>query len=204
MDGAEAPEGFDDWEQLQSLNTQFPSSPSQSTEWERLVIREDYLFSDCSAFPPSQHEGLGVPSENFQAPEQLISPSPAAAASDLLSASGGGRRGEIMRSFLRLHLELLSSRVHRMASAVRYYAAGREGRWSVGMAAAGAAAALLLTLLCSKVRRRRRRRLQREAWDRLMLLVREKDEKISQLMLQVAQMSEILSARRKVPVFRLN
>ncbi|KAK1273658.1 hypothetical protein QJS04_geneDACA007912 [Acorus gramineus] len=82
-------------------------------------------------------------------------------------------------------------------------------RWVVGAHGGGgraltwpfAALALVLSLAMLLLQQLRRRRYRREI-DRLRLLVQLKDQKINQLLHQLAQMQEITSGRRRVFVFR--
>ncbi|PSR84982.1 SKI/DACH domain-containing protein [Actinidia chinensis var. chinensis] len=97
-----------------------------------------------------------------------------------------------------MYLRLLRSGIVRVAFAVRNYAVCGGCFWSF-LCVAGA---LVVSVLYVKVRRWGRRVL-RENEDRLMMLVGEKDKQISQLLLQVSQMNEILSARRRVAVVRV-
>ncbi|KAJ8433248.1 hypothetical protein Cgig2_023200 [Carnegiea gigantea] len=58
-----------------------------------------------------------------------------------------------------------------------------------------AAALAVVILACVKIVQGR---------NRLFFLIREKDRRISQLLHQIAHMNDILSARRRVPVLRIN
>ncbi|CAL5396445.1 unnamed protein product [Camellia sinensis] len=215
MEDAEDAEGLSEWEQIQS--PWHPTSPTTTTTSSAasgspttthsigfdggsvaVITDNNYLHNSCSIFPPTDHEGLPIsPQHNHQPPPQASSSPPleggdeVAAVAPVRAAGGSGWR-------LRSHLGLLSSGIVRVAFAVRDYAVCRRGFWSF-LCVAGV---LGVSFLYGKVWRWRRR-FRRENEERLMLLVREKDEKISQLWLQIAQMNEVLSARRRVLVVRV-
>ncbi|RZC71755.1 hypothetical protein C5167_034878 [Papaver somniferum] len=66
-------------------------------------------------------------------------------------------------------------------------------------ASGGFAAGFLVTLLYMSWRRRRRRRAQLDNKDRLIFLVEQADEKLSQLLNQIVLMTQFLSSPNKVP-----
>ncbi|GMI99878.1 hypothetical protein like AT2G03310 [Hibiscus trionum] len=76
------------------------------------------------------------------------------------------------------------------------------GFWPFG-AIGGALAALLVSFVYAKMKKWRAR-FKQESKDRLIVLVQEKDQKINQLLFQIAHMKELISARRGVPVLRVN
>ncbi|KAL0003785.1 hypothetical protein SO802_011346 [Lithocarpus litseifolius] len=78
------------------------------------------------------------------------------------------------------------------------FGACARGFWSIA-SVTGVASTVLLSFLYVRVQRRHQV-LYKESKDRL---IREKDEKISQLLLHIAQMNEAFSERRRVPVFRI-
>ncbi|KAK9276018.1 hypothetical protein L1049_005549 [Liquidambar formosana] len=203
MDGAEVAEGFNEWEQIQSPSPQIPPSAAQPRGWDMVVIRDNYLHEDCSVFPPSHHEGLQYTPPDVQ-PHEETNLSSSSLLSEERSQSEEQSRvtGQIGRR-LRLRFELLSSRIFRMASTVRSCVAFGGGFRSLP-SVAGVLAALLLSVLYVRVQRWRRRRLREENKNSLILLIKEKDEKISRLLLQIAQMNDLLSTRHRVPVLRIN
>ncbi|XP_057422358.1 uncharacterized protein LOC130716170 [Lotus japonicus] len=69
--------------------------------------------------------------------------------------------------------------------------------WSITCVAAAAAVLVAVEI------RRRHRRPGRRSVDHAVCLLREKDERISQLLLQIAQLNEVLLSRRQVPVHRI-
>ncbi|KAK7251909.1 hypothetical protein RIF29_35519 [Crotalaria pallida] len=78
--------------------------------------------------------------------------------------------------------------------------------WSITCVtgAAAAAVAVLVLVIYRRIQRRRRRVIGRQSVEHLVYLLREKDEKISQLLLQIAQLNEVLTSRCKVPVLRIS
>ncbi|XP_039051799.1 uncharacterized protein LOC120193359 [Hibiscus syriacus] len=63
--------------------------------------------------------------------------------------------------------------------------------------------ALLVSFVYAKMRKWRAR-VKEESKDRLIVLVQEKEQKINQLLFQIAHMKELISARRSVPVLRVS
>ncbi|KAK8659299.1 hypothetical protein V6N13_029505 [Hibiscus sabdariffa] len=77
------------------------------------------------------------------------------------------------------------------------------GLWPFG-AIGGAVAALLVWFVRARMRKwRATARVKEENKDRLIVLVQQKDQKINQLLFQIADMKEIICARRRVPVVRI-
>uniref|UniRef100_A0A5B7BNB7 Transmembrane protein n=1 Tax=Davidia involucrata TaxID=16924 RepID=A0A5B7BNB7_DAVIN len=190
MEDATASEELNEWEQIQS------TTPTETRRWVDVVVMRDNYLNDSSTFPPSNHEGLPItPQDN-----QSLHSSPSSASDEGDDGNAVSVAGEIGRR-LRLHLRLLSSGVYRIAFTVRNYAVCRGGFWSF-VSVTGVLAALLMSLVYVNLQRWRRR-VQQENKDLPILLIREKDEKIKQLLLQIAQMNELLSARRRVPVLRV-
>lgn len=164
--GMEGPEGFNDWEQIQSPGSQIPPPTAQSRHWAMTVIKDDF-YKDRSVFPPGDHEGLRISSQDTPQPDSL-SPS-LSPRSQLLHVQGFGGR-------LRSRFGVLSSGIVKIASSVRCYAVGAGGFRAFGSAAGGAAAALLLLLSLLYLWVRRWHRLREEEKNRLVLLLKEKDQ----------------------------
>ncbi|KAF5443377.1 hypothetical protein F2P56_035936 [Juglans regia] len=205
MNGAEVTESLDEWQQIQS-----------PVGIDMAVIRDNYLDfnKDRSfVFPPSHHEGLQlqVTQQDLQAPEDTSS-EPRSLSSSSSSGSEGeeeeNRRlsslqvatNEIRRRW-RVRFEILRTGVFHLASRVRSCAVCSGGFWSIA-SVTGVLAAVLLSFLYVRVQRRRRG-VHQQSKLRLFSLIREKDEKIGQLLLHIAQMDEVLLARRRVPVLRI-
>ncbi|KAL1327770.1 hypothetical protein HN51_037771 [Arachis hypogaea] len=108
------------------------------------------------------------------------------------------------RKLLKLRLEAARNGVVRVASMVRECVVCVGTFWSV-TCVFGVAAAVLVAVVSVGFRRRRWRRVdRRQSVEELADLLREKDEKIGQLLIQIAQLNEALSSRRKVPVLRIS
>ncbi|XP_030957213.1 uncharacterized protein LOC115979332 [Quercus lobata] len=201
MDGtSEVPESLDEWEQIQSP---FPKLPPTSVEQDMVVTRDNNYLND-------NHEGLQqeVPPVLDLELEATQDPDPESSSSSSVSSNSGGDEengrlsqpqvaNEIRRS-LRLRLEILRAGFSKVACRVWNCAACARGFWSIA-SVTGVAAAVLLSFLYVRVQRWRQV-LYKESKDRL---IREKDEKIGQLLLHIAQMNEAFSERRRVPVFRI-
>ncbi|KAI5387377.1 uncharacterized protein LOC127106080 [Lathyrus oleraceus] len=102
------------------------------------------------------------------------------------------------KKLLKLRFEAMRVKIVRVASKVRNCATCAGAFWSVTcVAGAAAAAAVLVWLVYFGIQRRRRK------VDGLNDLLRQKDEKISQLLLHIAHLDESLSSRRRVHVYRI-
>lgn len=161
-----------------------------------------------SISPPSNHEGLLVtpplsPQHHpFHQPiSATSSPPPSPSYTSSLTPSSSGveetefpNLPETVSTGAKARLGILSSGVLRIAYGIR----SRFGIWSIA-----SVAAILVVALYGRRWQRWRRRGQKENRDQMMLLINQKDEKIKQLLIQIDQMNEILSARKRVPVHRI-
>ncbi|MCD9638296.1 hypothetical protein HAX54_022171 [Datura stramonium] len=107
--------------------------------------------------------------------------------------------------WLKKNLRELSCWVVQIASKIRNYAASKVG---IGTNFTSNRSKLLAVLLVSLFywmiqKKWRRQRQIYTTSKKLMLLVREKDQKIEQLSLQISQMNESLLTGRKVPVLQV-
>lgn len=100
-----------------------------------------------------------------------------------------------MARWVGIGFELLRSRVTSIASTLRNLAGVRGVNWSF-CSAARVAVTVLLWWSYAVVRWRKKRdlRVKRESRDQLLRIVKEKDEKINQLLHQIAQMNQLLLA----------
>lgn len=188
MDGAEVPEALHDWQQIQfPLPQNTPTVHQSGVGWEMAVVSDNHLNpnDDCSIFPPPP---------DLQAPEDPNSEG------DEEENQRPQVGYEIVRRW-RLRFEILRAAVFPVASRVRNIAVCVGGFWSIA-SVTGVVAAVLLSFLYVRVRRWRQKVIQ-ESKDRFVFLLREKDEKINQLLLHIAQLNEVVSARRRVPVLRI-
>ncbi|KAL5759446.1 hypothetical protein ACOSQ2_018284 [Xanthoceras sorbifolium] len=200
MDHSQEGLNLNEWEHIQSpsLNTLLPTTPRR--EWDMVSIRESYLQDSLSLFPPSHHQDLQVSSHDEQ-PNSPSSPPSLSSSSSSSDVSSSDLRARVGRQ-LSLRFKILGSGIVRVAAKVRYCAVCVGGFWSFA-AMTGLVATVLLSLLYARLRRWRARVLQEENNNRLIFLIKEKDQKINQLLLQVSQMNQLLSGRRKVPVIRI-
>uniref|UniRef100_A0A2N9J5J1 Uncharacterized protein n=1 Tax=Fagus sylvatica TaxID=28930 RepID=A0A2N9J5J1_FAGSY len=200
METAEVPESLDEWQEIQSPS---PKLTPISVEQDMAVTRDNKQLNNCSIFPPSHYEDLDL--------EANQNPNPESSSSSSISSNSDGDEengrlsrpqvGNEIRRGLRMRLEILRTGVFKVASRVRSYVACAGGFWSIA-SVTGVVAAVLLSFLYVRVQRWRQAVYQ-ESKDRLVFLIREKDEKISQLLLHIAQLNEALSVRRRVPVLRI-
>ncbi|KAK6921976.1 hypothetical protein RJ641_012483 [Dillenia turbinata] len=181
---------MDDWEQNESLNLRIPSSQSEPFI-EKIIIGDDLFNGDhCSVFPTENHEGLPLrpPSENPLSPSD----------EEVLEERDLSPKSKERSLGVRLLAVLSSSRITRVAFNVKSLV------WVTTSFGVIAAMATSLMYLNARVKRWRRKVVEEnlDKVDRLRLLLQDRDEKISSLLLQIAKMNEILAARRRVPVFR--
>ncbi|GAB4840060.1 hypothetical protein Ancab_020769 [Ancistrocladus abbreviatus] len=184
---------INEWEQIQS-----PFSPSERANHE----------DDCSMFPPSVHESLETASEEDPSQESSAAP-PAALLGSENEADPPRSRwlewrlqvvGEIGRQ-MKLWVCNFSKRIIWVVSNCWPFMVYRVKFCSAALTASLVAAAVVSLLRARMLQR------HRVAWekkiDELHLLITEKDQRINQLVIQIAQMNEMLSARRRVPVVRI-
>ncbi|KAK6931281.1 hypothetical protein RJ641_003074 [Dillenia turbinata] len=184
---------MDDWEQIESPNLRIPSSQSKPFI-EKLIIRDDFFNGeDCSVFPPENHEGLSVPPRS----EDTLSPS--SSTDEEVSEERDWSPKSKERSLgVRLSEASRSLRISPIAFNVKSLVGVTT---SFGVIAAVATSLMYLN---ARMKRWRRKVVEENLGKvkRLLLLLQERDEKISSLLLQIAKLNEILAARRRVPVFR--
>lgn len=164
-------------EQIRSQKTQ--SNPKQ---WSMVTIRDSphnpiSTNSDCSVFPPVNHENLQISlphNQQHQHPSSKSSSPPPLS----LSSSDFGTRGlssnskEAAVGWLDSGLELVRAKICSVFSLLSNDGARRGASWSFGPVA-GMAVVLMWWWLCRRIRRRRS---QRESVEHLRLIIKEKDE----------------------------
>ncbi|KAK7362395.1 hypothetical protein VNO77_04506 [Canavalia gladiata] len=218
-------EDMDEWQQIQQQHQSLETSG-----WNMVVINQNYLQVEVQGdqssstnqnYPPSptHHQGSlqivpttitepqhGIsspsPASNSMSEEEEMPPPPASAASGWrVRVANEGKK------LLKLRLGAMRDRVAGVVSKVSNWTMCAGAFWSFTYVngAAVAVVVVLVSLVYVGIRRRRRGRIGRKSVvDHWGYLLREKDEKISQLSLQIAQLNEVLSARRKVLVHRIN
>ncbi|KAL2539604.1 Uncharacterized protein Adt_00582 [Abeliophyllum distichum] len=168
------------------------------SEWEHIQFnKNNALLTKDSIFPPNDHEDLPVstPRDNEQV-HVLLFRGGCDDDDDDDDRKGGVERPESnVKKSKRLYLGVLNSGLYR----IRNFDFFKVGLWSV----CGVAAVVLVSWLHRRVMKWRKSMMM-EHKEYLLLLIKQKDQKINQLLLRIAQMNEILLGRRKVPVLRVN
>ncbi|CAL1360339.1 unnamed protein product [Linum trigynum] len=198
-----AVESFEDWESVHFPEKNPSSSSSAVAPNESETIADVQLngtVATSSVSPPSAGVICPPPPINHEIVQinqpsslTLSLPPPEnesgdeGGGSEIGDADSGERRS-------RDRFEILKSGIYRV---VRWCAVGRgsSGLWSCVVVAA----AILMYARLMKWRRW----VRDETANRFSLLIREKDEKIKQLMLQIARLNEMLVQRRRVVVVRV-
>ncbi|CAI9096537.1 OLC1v1032713C1 [Oldenlandia corymbosa var. corymbosa] len=193
-----------DWVEIQSAFSSDESHHGYENENENPVVINEYFFvNDSAVFPPSHHEDLPIDSLN-QAEEEEEQQSRA-----LLLPSSSGVEKEAGKWISRdaLTPRFFSSVIGKFFSGMsKKCGAFRASVWWFGTATTGVGALALVVVLCRRAKRWRRKKVLPPAADtnqHLMLLIQSKDQKISQLLLQVSQLNDMLLARRRVPVLQV-
>ncbi|KAI3914746.1 hypothetical protein MKW98_001982 [Papaver atlanticum] len=201
------------WEQIYtplSLRSSFPSSiPSSLVNKSQQQINNHYKEDDFHIFPPSKHENLHISSFEQQHRQQQIQLRDYEVVSNDDEQEEKGPSSpslqqsnskEVLMKKLELGVYVLWSKFIRIGSWVRRRRT--FGGSFFKTATGGFAAGFLVALLYMSWLRRRRRRAQLEKKDRLIFLVEQADEKLSQLLDQIVLMNQFLSSPNKVPVSR--
>ncbi|KNA04822.1 hypothetical protein SOVF_196160 [Spinacia oleracea] len=186
---SEISEESSDWEVIQHPFDHRASSPppqGQLLGYE-IVIRDNYYDDNSSIFPPSEHEDLPLVGE--QDSDSLQSPLPSA------GSNTGALEEEKMKPDSRLSIMMNEIGTRMFTFGTRLFQVFLCSNSTRCFSIFPAAALMVALFAIVKILQWR---------NRFLLLVREKDQRISQLLHQIAHMNEILSARRKVPVLRIN
>ncbi|KAL8518634.1 hypothetical protein ACS0TY_009837 [Phlomoides rotata] len=191
MENKNVSEELSDWQHIDSPFS--PISAKLTDEKDDSPVIKDDFYSESPVFPPGNHEDLPISNpegdrQNLQEPEQNHTP-----------GDDGVRRWKILR------MGVVQTGIFRIVGRCRNYVNCGVGFWSFAWIAGGAAATVLVLFLRRRVLVWWQRRMQLgKGKESLMNLIREKDEKINQLLLQIAKMNEMLLARRRVPVIQVN
>lgn len=189
----------DEWVEIQSPSSSSNSEPLKNFDDSVIVSTKDGIFSDSEVFPPTNHEGLPVASSP---PNQ-----------NQLNDSNDDINVEIedegtvykeSKSTMVLGFERLKCRIVAVVSRMRRnYSVSKLGRmlWLVirGTTGFGAIFFLFVFLVYLRVHRRRTQAKMLEN----KLQIKEKDQKISELLLEIARLNDILLQQRRVPVLRV-
>lgn len=190
---------------------QDPNDPESSKLWTMVVIRDSLPKTEFTVFPPTNHENLHPSLHNTVPVSPSLSSSSSLASSSSSSSFSPSdsdqsdpdspvasdspiRRTDEARWWVRIGLEVMRCRILRLVSSfggngVVWLKASFFGSGS-GIAAAAAVAVIIWSLY---VRARQRRKMEN-----LMVVVREKDQKINQLLHQIALLNEVLITRHRV------
>ncbi|KAL5722962.1 hypothetical protein ACHQM5_006415 [Ranunculus cassubicifolius] len=182
---------------------------SQSREWEMINgsntinIKNNTNLEDeedFSVFPPSHHENLHLhPHQQHHQENRLTEIKLFDVDEDAQSQQGPfisrlGVTKDVVKMRLKLGFEIVSSKISYILSLVR----ARGGIRSFG-SVASVTVAMVVSLWYLRWRKVRG---GEDKIDRLMVLVRCQDEKISQLLHQISYLNDLLSARRSIPVLK--
>lgn len=191
--------GFNDWESLHSNH--YYSSPSSSSSPNLSPPQITPHHHDLAIFPPVNHEGLPIPPPPPPPPPPYAPLSLSNSDPDSGSSSPPPLRNHshFVKWFdFALHLwnsKLLSAITHLRS---------RGFFSSLRPMTATASFLVFLWFWVYRLRRWRRKRWcgGEESVEQLKRVIKEKDEKIIQLLEQIAQMNRVLLARYKIPVLR--
>ncbi|KAK4261056.1 hypothetical protein QN277_004107 [Acacia crassicarpa] len=209
---------IDEWQHVQHPSSEESSSTvnQSSDESNNFVIDDNYDLlhgrqsasvppanpeDDQSSSPPPSSPASASASESSSSvndEDRNPIPLPSQSGWRLRVASEGWR-------LLKVRYEAIKDGVVRVATKVRDCAICVGAFWSIAYVtgAVMATAALLVYVRIQRRRRRRRWTLHQQRLDQTACLLKEKDERISELLLQIAHLNEVLSSRRKVPVLRI-
>ncbi|KAK1415954.1 hypothetical protein QVD17_31742 [Tagetes erecta] len=177
-----------DWETIQP-STSASQSDEDNTSTDTVIITTNSTNPPISPQP-------SLDDHHFQEQAHETPSSPSSYSSSTTSEiveSELLQQPEVENRLLKTSLGVLSSWVMRIAYGIR----SRIGFWSIASVAA------FVTITAARRWQRRRRLPEKNDADKLLLLLNKKDEKIKQLLLQIDRMNETISARRRVPVFRV-
>ncbi|RWR81372.1 hypothetical protein CKAN_01005300 [Cinnamomum micranthum f. kanehirae] len=176
-----------DWEQVPKPP---PSTPPPPPTYD----------ADCSIFPPRSHEGLNVQEFQLQPSKPTLPNGDVADRRPLpLSVSRLQVAGKSAKQRLLLGFQALYSKLLLLLRVDSLNFSSRRVVWSFPVAAAatsGVAGVLFLMWL------KRRRVAPAEKDETVLLLIRENQKKIDQLLHEITQLKELMSLQHKVPVLR--
>ncbi|XP_009779950.1 uncharacterized protein LOC107799328 [Nicotiana tabacum] len=175
-------ESFSEWQQI--------PSPYSTTGKDQLNNRNDVDVT-TEDLPINNDPQL------FQEPHN----SAVSAAETTLSVPDNNQKGE-GKLWLKKHLRELTSRIVQIVSKAKNYAASKVGIGIFISTRTRLLAVFLVPLFYLMIHRWRRQK-QIDTTKKLVLLIKEKDQKINQLSFQISHMNDSFLARRMVPVLRV-
>lgn len=180
-----------DWESFDSNYYQSSSLSSSSHNLSPLRITP-HRHNDLSIFPPINHEGLAIPPP----PRARVSLFSSDSDSQPSSPSQKPPDSNIhLPKWVDFAFHLWNSKLLSFLARIRSLGFFSSLRLVVSVVP-------FVVVLWFWLRRRRRRCDGQESVEQLKLIVKEKDEKIIQLLEQIAQMNKLLLARYRIPVIK--
>ncbi|WJX44791.1 hypothetical protein P8452_31733 [Trifolium repens] len=183
-------EEINEWQQIEQQTT------LESSGWNRVIINQNNIelqgesdqsssSSSSSSSAPNHHEEQGISSSmtasSSISDEEGETPTPLIASSDWANE---------VKKLLKVRFEAIKVEIVKATSKVCNCAMCAGAFWSITcVAGAAAATAVLGSLVYVGIQRRRRK------VDGLDYLLRQKDEKISQLLCHIAHLNEALSSQ---------
>ncbi|MED6183728.1 hypothetical protein PIB30_040362 [Stylosanthes scabra] len=171
-----------------------PSNPS-------MVVIRSAIATDCSVFPPINHENLpqSPPSSPSSSSSSSSTFSPPDSDTWRLDSSCPidsqlGKRTDFLRLAF-IGVDILRSKLLALTSSFRAAAFARGAFWSIWMPAA--AVLMSLWIIMRRKKSRRSRRSIKDSENRFLDIIHQKDERIAQLLDQIAEMNKLLIDRCK-------
>ncbi|KAF5734132.1 hypothetical protein HS088_TW16G00574 [Tripterygium wilfordii] len=170
-----------------------------------VIVRSSLNDSDFSIFPPIDHENLHNSSHRTQPPEphdptySSHSSSPAKLAGAAALQCPLISHTHIFIRWWGVALEVFRSKISSIGSRFRCNGVTNRTIWTFA-SAAGAAGVVLIWWLCVRVRQLRRRN---GSIDNLLHIIGDRDEKIIQLLCQIARMNELLLTQHSLMASKL-
>ncbi|XP_009587194.1 uncharacterized protein LOC107805478 isoform X2 [Nicotiana tabacum] len=179
-------ESFSEWQQIQSPSSTTGSKDQLNKNNDVVVTREDLpINNDPQLFQEPHYSAVSAAETTLPLPDR-----------DDNNEKGEGHR------WLKKHLRELTSWIVQVVCKAKNYAACKVGIGTFTSTRTRLLAVLSVSLFYWMIQRWRRQR-QIDTSKKLVLLIKEKDQKIDQLSLQISQMNDSLLARRKVPVLQV-
>ncbi|XP_019164719.1 PREDICTED: uncharacterized protein LOC109160911 [Ipomoea nil] len=175
--------------------------PEALNEWQQ--IDSPFFIADRSEFPQLDHDqGSGV--GNLEAMDSLSSLS-------ALEMSSSGEEGDEAEEERRLgvfgseFIRAARNLKNHLLDCVTGLKTTKKNGIAILMsvAASGTLVLVLASFLYMKKMKRKAPQLESRHKFTILNAIKEKDERIKQLLLQISQMNELLQATRKVPVIRV-
>ncbi|KAK4371060.1 hypothetical protein RND71_010535 [Anisodus tanguticus] len=167
-------ESFSEWQQIPS-----PSSPTLNNN-DTQFSKEDLPINDATEITTLP---LTDGTDNYN--------------------DGNDEKGEGNKWLIKKNLRELSSWIVQITSNIRNYVGCKVGIVTFSSNRSRILAVLLVSLFYWMIQKKWRLQRKIDTSNKLMLLIKEKEQKIDQLSLQISQMNEFLLTRRNVPVLRV-